>query len=149
MHEVDGMCAHTSKDTYNWRMGLSKSYSKHYKKDQGANWKLGKIGQIVNQASTLRPNHDRFGHSGLYISHQKAWWCRNFEMEFWNQTICCLMSCSNKGRHARTKGDRKSHAAFRCYSKKKVLLSTRAKVSKRKGCWSTINLATMIEATRA
>jgi hypothetical protein len=30
---------------------------------------------------------------------EKVWWCRRFEMKFWNQTICCSMGCSNEGKH--------------------------------------------------
>lgn len=59
------------------------------------------------------------------------------------------MSCSNKKRYARVGGHMKSHAALSCCWKRKMLLSTHATASKRKGCLSTINVVAMIEATRA
>jgi hypothetical protein len=45
---------------------------------------------------------------------ERVWWCRRFEMEFWSWTICCSMSCSNGGRHARATSGRRSHVALRC-----------------------------------
>jgi hypothetical protein len=38
---------------------------------------------------------------------------------------------------------------LRCCWKRNVLLLICVKASRRKGCWSTINLATMIKATKA
>jgi hypothetical protein len=79
---------------------------------------------------------------------EKVWWFKCFEMEFWNQTICCPMSYSNKGTHTQVRDGRRSHAILRWCWKGKMLLSTCAKVSKGKGCWSTINLTTMIKSTK-
>jgi hypothetical protein len=78
-----------------------------------------------------------------------VWWCKHCEMKSWNQTICCLMNCSNKRKHKRIGGGKRSHATLKCCWKEKVLLSTHAKGSKQKGRWSTINLAAMIKTTRA
>jgi hypothetical protein len=46
---------------------------------------------------------------------EKVWWWRHSEMESWSWTICCLMSCSNGGRHAWVRGGRRSHVALKCY----------------------------------
>ncbi len=64
------------------------------------------------------------------------WWCKCSKIESWNQTICCWMSCSNGGKHAWIQGGKRSHATLRCCWKRKVLICV--KVSKKKGCWSTI-----------
>jgi hypothetical protein len=34
----------------------------------------------------------------------RVWWCKCSEMESWNWTICCPMSCSNGRRHTRARG---------------------------------------------
>jgi len=47
------------------------------------------------------------------------------------------------------KGSRRSHVVLRCCWKRKVLLSTRTKASRKKGCWLTMSLTTMIAITRA
>ncbi len=70
-------------------------------------------------------------------------------MECWNWTICYMMSYSNGGKHAWVRGNKRSHATLKCCWKENLLLPTRVNASKKKGHWSTINLATMIEATRA
>jgi len=80
---------------------------------------------------------------------ERLWWCRCSEMESWSQTICYLLSCSNKGKHAWVGGGRKSHVTLKCCWKGKVLLSTCVETSRSKGHWSTINLTTMIEVIRA
>jgi hypothetical protein len=59
------------------------------------------------------------------------------------------MNYSKGRRHAHVGGDRKSHVALRCCLKMKVLLSTCTKTSKRKENWSTMNLTTIIETTKA
>jgi len=119
-----------------------------------ANQKPRKIGRTIGQALTLRPKHDRI--QAQWTSDipsknmlKKVWWCKCFKMESWNWTIYYQMNCSNEQRHAQFGDGRRSHAALRCYWKGKVLLSTCVKASRRKGCWSTINLTTMIEATKA
>jgi hypothetical protein len=83
------------------------------------NWKVGKIGWIVNQAITLGPKHGKIQawwalDVSLKNMLERVWWCRCFEMEFWSWTICCPMNCSNGGRHKRVGGGRSSHAALRC-----------------------------------
>jgi hypothetical protein len=80
---------------------------------------------------------------------ERVWWCKCSEMEFWSWTICCPMNCSNGGKHTRVGGGRRSHVVLKFSWKGNVLLSTHAKASRRKGCESTINLTTIIEATRA
>jgi hypothetical protein len=124
------------------------------KKIGEANWKLEKIGQIVSQTPTPGLEDDKiWTWWALDILSknmlEKVWWCRCFEMEFWNRTICYLMSCSNEAKHAQAGGGRRSHGALKCCWKGKVLLLICVKASRRKGHWSTINLITMIEATRA
>jgi hypothetical protein len=71
---------------------------------------------------------------------EKVWRFRHFKMEFWSWTICCSMNCLNQSKHAWIRGGKRSHVTLRCCWKWKVLLSTHVKVSRRKGCWSTINL---------
>jgi hypothetical protein len=100
------------------------------------------------------PEHDKI--RAQWVSNilsknmlEKVRWCKHSEMESWSWTICWPMNCSNRRRHTQTGGGRKSHASLRCHWKGNVLLSTRVKASRRKGCWSTINLTTMIETTRA
>jgi hypothetical protein len=116
-----------------------------------ASRKFGKIDWNVNQTLTHGPKHDRIwtwwvldipSESML----ERVWWCKHFQMESWSWTICCLMSYSNKGKHVQIVVSRKSHIALKCCWKRKVLLSTHAKASRRKWCWSTINLKTMIRA---
>ncbi len=104
------------------------------------NWKVEKIGQVVSQTFTPRPKHDEIWawwalDVSLKSMLEKVWWCRCFEMEPWNWTICCPMSYSNGGRHARVGGGRRSHATLRCCWKRNVLLSIGVKASKRKGHW--------------
>jgi hypothetical protein len=79
---------------------------------------------------------------------KKIWWCKCFNMEFLNWIVCCIMSYLNEGRHAQTKHGKRSHATLRCW-KGNVLLLTCAKASKRKICWSTINLIVMTKMTKA
>jgi hypothetical protein len=80
---------------------------------------------------------------------EKTWWYKCSNMESWNRTICCPMNYSNGRKHAQAKGNRRSHATMKCCGKRKVLLLTHVKVLKRKRRWSTINLTSMIETTRA
>jgi hypothetical protein len=76
------------------------------------------------------------------------WWCKTF----WDQILKLNHLLPNelfkRMNNAWVGGDMKSHDAL-SYWKKKMLLLIHAKVSKRKGCWSTINLVAMIEVTRA
>jgi hypothetical protein len=76
------------------------------------------------------------------------WWCKTF----WDQILKLNHLLPNellkRMNNAWVGGDMKSHDALSCW-KKKMLLLIHAKVSKRKGCWSTINLVAMIEVTRA
>jgi hypothetical protein len=81
--------------------------------------KLGEIGWNVNQIFALGLEHDRI--SAQWVLNimsenmlKKIWWCKHFEMESWSWTICCLMNCSNKGKHAWIKASRRSHAALKC-----------------------------------
>jgi len=117
-------------------------------------WTFRKIGRTINQTPARRSEHDRI--QAWLMSEipsknmlEKVWWCKCSKMESLNRTIYCPMSCSNKGRHMEARGGRKSHVSLKCWWKRKVLLSIRAKSSKRKGYWSTIKLVTMIEATKA
>jgi hypothetical protein len=117
------------------------------------NRKVGKISWIVNQAPTLGPKHDKiWAWWASDVSSKNmlkmAWWCRCSEMESWNQTICYPMSYSSGGRHTRVGGGRRSHAALKCCWKGNMLLLTHAKVLRKKGRWSTINLVAMTKATR-
>jgi hypothetical protein len=80
---------------------------------------------------------------------EKVWWCRLSKMKIWSWTICCPMNCSNVEKHAQVGGGGRSHVILKCYWKKKMLLLTCAKASKRKGYWSTINLIVMIKIIRA
>ncbi len=123
-------------------------------KNKEKNWKVVKIGQAINQTPTPWPKHDKFwARWALDIlsksMFKKVWWCKCFNMKILNWTICCLMSCSNGGRHAWAKGGKRSHATLKCCWKGNVLLLTGAKVSRRKGPWSNINLVVMIEMTKA
>jgi hypothetical protein len=56
------------------------------------------------------------------------------------------IGCWNE--HAHVGGCKRLHVALKCCWKKKVLLLIRIKASRRKGCWSTMNLAIMIRATK-
>jgi hypothetical protein len=148
-HKVDGMCGmHTIEG---WDSpSCVRSVVEKTRED---NWKARKIGWVINQAFAPWPKHDKIrARWALNISLEnmlkRVWWCKRFEKEFWNWTICCSMSCSNRRRHTRARGGRRSHVALKCCWKGNVL-SIHAKVSKRKRCWSTINLASMIEMTRA
>jgi hypothetical protein len=81
--------------------------------------KLRKISQIVSQTPTLALEHDKiWARWALNIMSKnmlgKVWRCKCFEMESWSQTICCPMNCSNKRKHVRTRGGRRSHGILRC-----------------------------------
>jgi hypothetical protein len=83
------------------------------------NWKAGKTGQVVNQAFAPGLEHDKIWawwalDVPLKNKLERVWWCRHFEMESWNWTICCPMSCSNGRRHVWAGGGRRSHVALRC-----------------------------------
>jgi len=82
-----------------------------------------------------------------YVS--KGMWCKHFKIKFWSRTIYCSTNYLNEWIYARVGGHMKSHDALNCCWKRKMLLLIHAKVSKRKGCWSTINLVAMIEVTKA
>ncbi len=117
------------------------------RKPKNINW-------IVSQTPTPEPKHNEiWAQWALDIPSEsmleKVWWCKCFKMKFWSWTICCPMNYSNERKHAQTKSSRRSHVSLRCCWKRKVLLSTHVKASRRKGCWSTVNLKTMIEATKA
>jgi hypothetical protein len=97
------------------------------------NWKVGKINRTINQRLTPRLEHDKI-------------WAR-WVMESWSWITYCLMNCSNGRKHALAVGGRRSYVPLRCW-KGNVLLLIRVKALRRKGCWSTINLTTMIKVTR-
>jgi len=59
------------------------------------------------------------------------------------------MNCSKGRGHIHAKGGKRLHVALRCCWKGKVLLLTHIKASKKKGHVLTMNLTTMIEATKA
>jgi hypothetical protein len=123
-------------------------------KDGENNQKARKASQIISQVFALRLKHDKI--QTWWISNilsknmlEKVWWCKRSKMEFWNQTICCMMSCSKRRWHACVANNKRLQTTLKCYWKRKVLLSTHVKASKRKGCWSTINLTVMMEGTKA
>jgi hypothetical protein len=123
-------------------------------KDGEDNRKVRKVDWIINQAPNQRPKHDKI--RAQWVSDilsknmlERVWWCKHFEMESWNRTICWPMNCSKRGRHARARGKRRSQVALKCCWKKKALLSTHVKALRRKGHWSPLNLATMMETTKA
>jgi hypothetical protein len=114
------------------------------------NWKVRKTNWIVNQMPTFGPKNDKIWtwwalDVSLKNMLERVWWCKCSEMESWSQTICCQMHYSNRGKHAWTKGGRRSHVALRCCWKGKVLFLVSVKVVRKKRPWSTINLATMIK----
>jgi len=83
------------------------------------NWKVGKTGWAINQTPTFEPKHDKIRTQwALDISLKnmlwKVWWCRCFEMEFWNWTICYSMSCSNGRRDAWAEHGRRWHFTLKC-----------------------------------
>jgi len=102
------------------------------------NWKVGKIGQIVNQTSAPGPKHNKIwaGWASNILSEsmfKRVWWCKCFDMESLSWTICYLMSCSNGRRHAWAKGGKRSHVTLKYCWKGNVLLLTCAKASRKKG----------------
>jgi hypothetical protein len=114
------------------------------------NWKAKKTSWVVNQTPTFGPENDKiWTWWALNVSSKsmlkRLWWCKHSEMESWSRTICCRMSCSNRGKQTWTKGGRRSHIALRCCRKRKVLFLIHVKVSRKKGRWSTINLTAMIK----
>jgi hypothetical protein len=116
------------------------------------NRKARKIGWVVSQAPALKLEYD------------KMWtrWALDISLENmlkkydgvdtlkWNLEVepFVVRWVVQMKKDTRAKGGRRSHVAMRCYWKRNVLLSIRAKVWKRKGCWSAINLTSMIEMTR-
>jgi hypothetical protein len=117
------------------------------------NQKVRKTSWNVSQMPTLGLEHEKIrARWALDVSSknmlERVWWCRHSKMESWSWTICCPMSYSNGRRHAWVEGGKKSHVVLKCCWKGNVLL-IHDKVSKSKGHWSTINLAAMIEVTKA
>ncbi len=148
-------CAHTHVEWYlQLRDGVIQiAYKMLWKKLGKIIERLGRF-IVISQVPILGPKHHkiwaRWASNVLLKSMlERVWWCRHFKMESWSWTIYCLMTCSNGNRHAHDEGGRRSHGALKCCWKGNELLSIRVKVSKRKGRWSTINLTTMIKATRA
>jgi hypothetical protein len=124
------------------------------KKDGEDNWKAWKTGWVISQMLTLRLEHDKIRTwwvLDILLKNilEKVWWCKWSEMESWNWTICYLMSYSKGSTYIHVRGNRKSQTILRCCWKGKVLLLICFSVSRKKGRWSTINLTTMMEATRA
>jgi hypothetical protein len=120
------------------------------KKDGEDNWKVGKIGWVISQVLTLGLKHDKIRAWWILdILLEKVWWCKWSEMESWSWTICYPMSYSKGGGHIHVRGNRKLQTVLKCCWKGKVLLLICLNVSRRKGHWSTINLTTMMKATRA
>jgi hypothetical protein len=118
------------------------------------NRKARKISRVVNQTFAPRWEHHKIqakwaSDIPLKSMLKKVWWCKQSKMECWSWTICCMMNCTNGGRHAWAKGNRNSHATLKCCQKGNLLSLTRAKASRRNRHLSTINLTTMIETTRA
>ncbi len=141
------------------------------RKSKENNQKVEKINQVIYQTPTPRPKHDKiwtWWALDIMLNNmlENVWWWKCFKIESWSWTICYLMNCSKKGKHACAKGGKKLHVALKCCYKRKMLLSTCAKARERKillnqiwgrlqeGAlqkehWSTINLTLMMEATRA
>jgi len=118
------------------------------------NQKSRKISWVVSQMLAFGLKYDKIwtpwaSNILLESMPERVWWCRHSKMESWSWTIYCSINSSNKERHVRIGGNRRSHVILRCCWKGKVLLSIQAKDSRRKGRWSTINLKTMIKATTA
>jgi len=112
-------CVHTHQGMPTIKRWGSPSYVQSaVEKTREDNQKLKKIGWIVSQTFAPRPKHDKIqARWALNISLEsmleKVWWSRHFEMESWSWTICCLMGCSNGGRHTRARGGRRSHIALK------------------------------------
>jgi hypothetical protein len=120
-------------------------------KDGEDNQKVRNASWTISQMPAPKLEHDHFwawwvSNTMLENVLERVLWCKRFEMEFWNWTICCLMDYSKEKKHGHVKASRRSQVTLKCCWKWKVLLLTRAKASKRKERWSTINL-TMMEAT--
>jgi hypothetical protein len=114
------VCVHT-----HWKMLITKGWgSPSYiwsavEKNGENNWKVRKIGQVVSQSLALGLKHDKIWaqwalNTSLESMLGKVWWCKPSDMESWNWTICCLMGCSNGGKHAWAKGSGRSHVTLRC-----------------------------------
>ncbi len=95
-HRVNGMHAHTSKNTYYWGMGCSKLRPKYRGKNEENNRKVVKVGRVISQALTPGLEHDKI--RTRWVSNissesmlEKIWWCKHFKMESWNQTIWYLI----------------------------------------------------------
>jgi hypothetical protein len=89
------------------------------RKNGEKHWKVGKIGHTITQVPALGLKHDKIwtqwaSNVPLENMLEKVWWCKPSDMESWNWTICCLMSCSNGGKHAWAKGGGRSHVTLRC-----------------------------------
>jgi hypothetical protein len=118
------------------------------------NRKARKIGWVINQTLTLRPENDKMqawwaSEIPLKSMLERLWWCKHFKMESWSWTICCPMNCSNARNTHGLGAIKDHHMSSWNVAKKKLLLLTHVNVSRRKGRWSTINLVTMIEMTKA
>ncbi len=148
-------CVHTHQGMHVIEGWSSPSQIQNVVQDNGEdNRTTGKTGRVISQALSPRPKQDKI--QARWASDvpsesmlKRVWWCRCFKTKSWSWTICCLMSCSNGRRNPWVGDGRRSHIALRCCWKRNVLLLICAKVSRRKGCWSTINLAAMIKATKA
>jgi hypothetical protein len=67
--------------------------------------RLGKVGWTIHQTPTPKLEHDNFwtwwvSNIMLKCMWEKVKWCKHYEMEFWNRTICCSMGCSKGRKHA-------------------------------------------------
>jgi hypothetical protein len=86
--KVNGMCAHTLKDTWKLRDGGNPS---HIQSSMGKTWKdngkVEKNGQIINQELAHELEHDKIWTQWvldilLENMLEKVWWCKRSKMEF-------------------------------------------------------------------
>jgi hypothetical protein len=95
----------------------------------------------------------KFKNNGVQIFCQKiCWkWYDGANFSRWNRkvepSIIWWIVQTEKKKHMQTRGGRKLHVVVKCCWKK-VLLSTHVKTSRKKGCWSIINLTNMIETIK-
>ncbi len=71
-HRADRMCAHTSKDAWNWRMGSPSHVQNVMQKIGEDNWKVGKTRQVISQAFAIGLDMIKLEHNGPQMSCWRA-----------------------------------------------------------------------------